>query len=229
MSLYLLLDLAAVVIPFAFSFEQRLRFFRMWPALFLSMLSVGAVFVAWDYWFTRLGVWGFNETYLTGIYILNLPLEEYLFFICVPYAAVFTFHVFRTLLPHFSVSSKLLRMITVGCATALLIIAVMYYSNWYTCTAFLSAALTLFASYFYFRETLPHLLLSYLVILVPFFVMNGILTGSLIEGEVVWYNDAENLGLRILTIPVEDMFYGMSLIFWNVNLTVHFHRKLSTK
>jgi lycopene cyclase domain-containing protein len=53
---------------------------------------------------------------------------------------------------------------------------------------------------------------SYLVLLIPFTIVNGILTGTGLEEPVVWYNDLENMGFRILTIPFEDVFYGMLLI-----------------
>ena len=43
--------------------------------------------------------------------------------------------------------------------------------------------------------------------------MNGLLTGSFIVDEIVWYNNNHNLGLRIGTIPFEDIFYGFSMLF----------------
>jgi len=67
--------------------------------------------------------------------------------------------------------------------------------------------------------------MTYLVILVPFLIVNSILTGSFIEGEVVWYNNAENLGIRIFTIPIEDFSYGFTLILLNLILREKFKVK----
>ena len=67
--------------------------------------------------------------------------------------------------------------------------------------------------------------LTFLVILVPFLIVNGILTGTFIEGEVVWYNPEENLGIRIFTIPVEDFGYGFSLILFDLLLSERWKRK----
>jgi len=64
-------------------------------------------------------------------------------------------------------------------------------------------------------------LVSYAICLIPFLVVNGFLTAI----PVVLYNDAENLGRRIYTIPFEDCFYGMLLVLMNVVL----FEKLRTK
>ena len=52
--------------------------------------------------------------------------------------------------------------------------------------------------------------------LIPFFIVNGILTGSFIENEVVWYNNTENLNIRLFTIPIEDTIYAFTLILLNL-------------
>ena len=68
------------------------------------------------------------------------------------------------------------------------------------------------------------LVFAYLVILVPFFIVNGILTGTGLENPLVWYNDSENLGIRLLTIPIEDSIYGFLLIGSNISLFEYFRK-----
>ena len=86
--LYLLIDFFTVIVPFLFSFHPKLQFYKHFKAFFLSCFTVGTLFVLWDVYFTSIGVWGFNSDYLIGIYLFNLPIEEVLFFVCVPFSCV---------------------------------------------------------------------------------------------------------------------------------------------
>lgn len=54
---------------------------------------------------------------------------------------------------------------------------------------------------------------TYAVCLVPFILVNGALTGSVTSQPIVWYDNAENLGMRIGSIPVEDAFYLLPLLW----------------
>ena len=72
---------------------------------------------------------------------------------------------------------------------------------------------------------------AYAVLLFPFVLSNGVLTGldfwsypflhnepEAITDHIVWYNNAENSGWRMFTMPVDDLLYGMLLIGINVSL-----------
>jgi lycopene cyclase domain-containing protein len=93
--LYLMVDLAVLALPFLLSFDKKVSFYKEWKYFFPINLAVGAFFIAWDVWFTNAGVWAFNEDYLLGPTLFGLPIEECLFFFCIPYASVFTYFALR--------------------------------------------------------------------------------------------------------------------------------------
>jgi lycopene cyclase domain-containing protein len=216
--LYLLIDFLSILFPLLFSFYPKHNFSKSWKHLVPAILLPGFLFIAWDEWFTQMGVWGFNPAYLTGIYFFSLPLEEILFFICIPYACVFTYEAVNYLI-HWRMSSQLQNRITEVLILSLTITGFGFYDRWYTAVTFLltSAFLSLHR-WVWRRGYLGKFYLAFLFILIPFFIVNGILTGTGLEQPMVWYNDAENLGMRLGTIPVEDVFYGMTLLLMNVSI-----------
>ena len=223
--LYLFLNIASLLIPLVVSFHPRLKFYKKWPALALSTLITGVFFIVWDVIFTSHGIWGFNASYLIGIDLLNLPIEEWLFFICIPYACVFTHYALLELLPNFSYSEKWLRGVFATLLFASLALAITYNKRWYTVVNYSYFAFVLVLVYLKNRALLKSFFVIFLSILLPFFLVNGILTGSFIDGEVVWYDNTHNLGIRLFTIPVEDMAYAFSLILTNLFLLELFQGK----
>ena len=85
---------------------------------------------------------------------------------------------------------------------------VSFYDRWYTSLTFVTAGIGLLLHTLWIRQTyMGHFFTTFLFWLIPFFLVNGILTGSYLPQPIVWYNDAENLGIRLTTIPVEDSIY----------------------
>lgn len=179
------------------------------------MLTMG-VFIPWDVIFTINGVWGFNSDYFLGFEILSLPLEEWLFFICIPFACVFTHYALILYFPNLKLNKVATKAISISLVLILFILALANYDKWYTLVNFSMAIPLTGLVYKYNPQLLQYFLLTFLVMLIPFFIVNGVLTGSWIDNQVVWYNNAENLGIRIGTIPVEDSIYAYSMILMNL-------------
>lgn len=215
--LYLGLNIFSISIPLIFSFYKPAPFYKKWKHLWIAILIPAVIFIVWDEWFTQMGIWGFNPRYLTGVYVGSLPLEEILFFICIPYACVFTYEALNFLVkkdyvdPYQHVISWIL-------IVPLISIAALNLTKLYTSVTFFSLAIYLVFLVRVKPAYLGRFYFAYLFILIPFFIINGILTGSWIEEEVVCYNAAEQLNIRIGTIPLEDIFYGMLLILMNVSI-----------
>ncbi|TKC09582.1 lycopene cyclase domain-containing protein [Pedobacter frigoris] len=219
---YLLIDFFTIIVPFIFSFHPKLNFYKTWKAFFPAVILTGLIFIIWDVYFTSIGVWGFNEQYLIGSRLLNLPIEEILFFFCIPYACVFTYHCLDIFIKH-TLTKKIESIFTVMLIICLILGGLMSHDNIYTTVTFFGlSAILLIAKYILKISWLAKFYIIYTVLLFPFIIVNGLLTGTGLENPVVWYNEAEILGFRILTIPIEDVFYGMGLIFINLLLYKYF-------
>ena len=215
-TLYLWLNIGSISIPLIYSFHLRLQLYKKFHWLFISLMITMAVFIPWDVIFTINGIWGFNPDYFLNTKILSLPLEEWLFFICIPFACVFTHYALLLYFPKMKLGENSSKSIAVGLMLTLVFVLIFNYDKWYTLVNFsLAIPLTLIVLK-YNPKLLQHFFLTFLVMLIPFFIVNGVLTGSWIENQVVWYNNAENLGIRMGTIPVEDSIYAYSMILMSL-------------
>ena len=216
MSTYLWINLLSISIPLLVSFHPRVKLYKKWSRLSIAILLALIPYIIWDVYFTEKGFWGFNEVYLIGVYILGLPVEEWLFFICIPYACIFTHYALLDLNSKRMLKAKSVKYVTMLLLLLFALNAVINYQLAYTLVDMLFAFFILLIAYLFNKTLLKSFYLTFLVMLIPFIIVNGVLTGTGIENEVVWYNDLENLGIRFLTIPVEDFAYAFSLILLNL-------------
>ncbi len=97
MSKYAILLILSGIVPFIFSFWPPLKFYRNWRSLFISIALVAVIFGSWDVFATWRGHWSFNPQGVGRIKIVNLPLEEVLFFVVIPFCCIFTWEVVQYL------------------------------------------------------------------------------------------------------------------------------------
>jgi len=209
---YLLINLLSISVPLLFSFHPKINFWNNWRAWFPAILIPAILFIIWDVIFTKMGVWGFNEKYLIGFYLFGLPIEEILFFFAIPYACLFTYHTLKLFFKD-GIGVKLSRFISVVFGLSVLVIGLLNFDRIYTSFTFILTSLFIFGTLFFSKvEFWKNFYVSYAVIFAfPFILVNGTLTGMWFDEPVVWYNNSENMGIRFITIPVEDFVYGFLL------------------
>jgi lycopene cyclase domain-containing protein len=205
---YLLINFAIISVPLLYTPDKRVGYYRRLPAVSFSILVVGFCYLLWDVLVTARGEWSFNSRYLTGIEILNLPLEEIMFFITVPYSCLFIYEVvlYATKNSHFKIPNG----VVIAMIVLLTAASIAFYSQGYTmkalvsCAVFLAATLLLDRSLIRSKQYWLWLVVCY----IPFMIFNSVLTAL----PVVEYNSVAIWGVRLGTIPVEDFFYNYSML-----------------
>lgn len=240
---YILVDLFCLAGPFFLSFHKSVAFYKNFKALFVGLLFMCAIYIPWDILFTHWGIWNFNSTYTLPPRWFLLPIEEWLFFMAVPFACVFTFECVR----YFKKTAPSQKFTKIsGTTIALIAAGLSVYAGveklWYTFSAALLCGALLFFHLQRKSEFLGYLLYAWFILLIPFFISNGILTGLHfyeydllntskvdITEAIVRYNNKYNLGIRIWSVPVEDFFYGLAMVLLTVTPYEHLRLKWKSK
>lgn len=222
---YALILFFTIIICFISSFDKRLLFNQHFGTFIKAAILVAIPFIAWDVWFTSKGVWWFNTDYTLGIVIAGLPIEEWLFFICIPFSCVFTYYCFDKFFK-LNWLSGFNNMIVFATVIVCALVALLHHDKIYTLVTALATMLTVIYLHFIARaDWISKASLVYTVLMLGFFPVNGILTGTGLESPIVNYNPKDFLGIRMLTIPIEDAVYGYTQFL----LVIYFFKKFKTK
>jgi len=240
---YLLVDLFCLSGPFFLSFHKSVAFYKNFKPLAAGILLMSAVYLPWDILFTHWGIWNFNPSYTMQSRWFLLPIEEWLFFVAVPFACVFTFECVR----YFKKNAPSKRFTQITSFSILVISTVLcvfaaFEELWYTFSATLLCSALLLFHIQRRSEFLGYFLFAWFILLIPFYMSNGILTGlhfyeydlvntSQVEitEAIVRYNNQFNLGIRIWSVPIEDFFYGLAMILLVLTPYEYFRLKWKSK
>jgi lycopene cyclase domain-containing protein len=205
---YLLFNIIVIAGPLAYSFEKNVYFRQYWREAALGIGSSLVVYVVWDAAVTNRH-WFFNPLYIMDFRFFKLPIEEWLFFITVPYACLFVKEVLAIFVKNRSVRG--LEWVR-AFMFAFLPAGIIVFQNGKEYTGLVLIAFSVVA--FVDRQLGVHTLLqtrTYLLLacVVGFtFVFNMYLTAR----PLLIYAPEYQLDFRIITIPIEDFGYGVTHI-----------------
>ena len=181
---------------------------RNYINLLKSIAIVSPIYLFWDFLATWKDSWSFNPKYVLGIYVLDLPIEEVLFFVVTPFATLLIYDFVQEKMKDKEVSwvPKVIKAVI-----PFLILSLPFtftYSYTFVDTLYLIMALSI--SLIAGKQMLSsrnfwiYMGLTY----IPFMVFDYFLTSI----PVVIYGPHSILGVRVITIPVEDFIYSFSML-----------------
>lgn len=211
---YLLFNLAVIAGPIASQFNRQIKDISYWQLKLLTSAIVMIPYIIWDVLVTG-SHWWFNAAYTLDFRLLGLPIEEWLFFITVPFGCLLVWET----LPQANEATQVKRLRHVrGILYAMLLGGPLVFSmgKQYTGLVLFCFGLVGLADRLLGVDLLLQLktYLYLAVVFVLILVFNGYLTAR----PVVLYGEVYQIGYRIFTIPVEDFGYGFTLMLFNAIL-----------
>jgi len=197
--------------PLLQSFEKRIQFYKSWIYLLPAIFVMMSIHIPLDIIFTNIGVWRFNNELIYGISVFNLPIEEWLFFVIIPFSSLF---IYKVLKYFFKIPPPLILhyKFALFAAIILFFLAILFFPMIYTSCYFIISGFSLLLVFYVKPKWWNNFLLMYFVSLMPFILINGLLTGSFTDQAVVIYNESHIIGFRVFNIPIEDFVYSFEIL-----------------
>jgi len=195
------------------------------PKLFptsISIISTAAFFIIWDILVTGY-FWEFNPNFILGIYFINIPVEELLFFFTVPLSCLLIFVNLKIKSDQNIILYKNLQNYL--SIVALLIGAYFFIlGKIYTSLVLILLGFLIFIDY-YITKTKLLFNKSYYKFFLFIILLTLLFNYYLTVRPVVIYNQSVKTNINIFTIPIEDFIYSFILLSLTAILYLNFKNK----
>lgn len=212
---YLLVLIGTFVIPVLLGLKKQIGILSNLKYLVPAILFTGAIFIMWDMRFEQQAIWRFNSEFLIGVNLLNLPIEEWLYFIVVPFLA---FSIYEFVKYRFSNFEQANTFLAFSLVLFLLFGIVAYFSRQKLYPFFTFFLLAIYLGYTIFRNRFKKhyskFYLTYFILLVPFLLISGILTAL----PIIEYNPIHHFNIKIYSIPIENFASLFLLLLMNTTI-----------
>jgi len=212
---YLILMIVSISVPLAQSFQTKKQYKSKIKYIIPAILITSAFFLIWDINFTEAKIWSFNSEYTIGTNIKGLPIEEWLFFLVVPYCCVFIYEIVKVDLEKYEFAN-FFTVLSLFLIVGFGLISYFYRHQLYTFLAFLlpSVYLAYIVLRNQFKQHITKFYFCYFFSLIPLLIVYGILASL----PLVEYNPAHILNIRIINIPVEDFTYFFLMLLMVITI-----------
>lgn len=218
--IYLLLMVTIIMLLVLLSFSRQLRIAQKLKYYFPAVIFTGTIFVIWSMRFHQLGIWGVNPNFITGKFLLAIPVEEWLFLCAISYFPLIVYEWSKQKFRRFGNPNLFL-----GLSLFLLLIfgLLAWFPREKLYTFFTFFLLFIYFGYTVFRNRFKihftNFYITFFIASVPFFILKSIL----ISLPAVSYNYTHTIGFSISNVPVEDFGYFFLLVL--MNLTIYEYLK----
>ena len=206
--LYLFINLVIFLPVLVLSFKTDIKPHKHVKGLLAGYFLVSLPFIIWDIWAVSQGHWAFNGQYITGVSLFGMPIEEYLFFVTVPFAMIYVWGVVKKFVADGS-AMILVRLLFLGLAAGSSVwLLISQWSNGYTRFAAIAMLITVVVAVLSRLAFTKRFWAFQLLLLGLFLIFNSVLTGL----PIVTYGSDAIVGLRIGDIPIEDFYFNFAFI-----------------
>ncbi len=210
----LLLFIMAVVTLFLFV-KKTIVFFTEIKYMIPAIIFSGAIFILLNLRLLETGIISFNSNYLAGKYLLNLPIEEWLFLLII---SLFSFSVYILVNVNLANFDKPNLFLIISVILLLFFGFEAWISRQKLVPFFIFFLLTVYFGYTIFRNRfkmhLSKFYVSYGIAVIPFFLFKGFLYSL----PVILCENEHILGIRLFNVPIEE--FGFFFLLMLINITI---------